>query len=55
MSFLRYTSDMVKKATQSKAKASVNRVDYYPNRVGLLVAAVAAVSLVILGLIAVYS
>jgi hypothetical protein len=45
---------MVKKSSPSKAKASNNsRVDYYPNRMGLIVATIAAVSLVILGIIAV--
>jgi hypothetical protein len=53
---VRYTIDMVKKAPQSKVKKSDNhRVDYYPNRMGLTVAAIAAITLVILGLIAVYS
>jgi hypothetical protein len=45
---------MVKKASQSTAKSSGNRVDYYPNRVGLAVAAIAAISLVVLGVVAVY-
>lgn len=47
---------MVKKSPQSKAKTSENpRVDYYPNRVGLIVATIAAVSLVILGVVAAYN
>ncbi|MET0980010.1 MAG: hypothetical protein ABWX90_02015 [Candidatus Saccharimonadales bacterium] len=46
---------MVKKAVQSQAKSSGNRVDYYPNRMGLIVAAIAAISLVILGVVATYA
>lgn len=46
---------MVKKTVQSKAKPSENRVDYYPNRMGLVVAAIAAISLVILGIVAKYA
>jgi hypothetical protein len=46
---------MVKKAVQSQAKPSGNRVDYYPNRMGLIVAAIAAISLVILGVVATYA
>jgi hypothetical protein len=53
---VRYTMDMVKNAPQSKVKKSdSHRVDYYPNRMGLTVAAIAAIALVILGVIAVYS
>lgn len=50
-----YTSLMVKKAVQSKVQTSEDRVDYYPNRMGLVVAAIAAISLVILGIIATYA
>ncbi|HEV7951840.1 MAG TPA: hypothetical protein VGO98_00485 [Candidatus Saccharimonadales bacterium] len=47
---------MVKKSTTSKTKATPNtRVDYYPNRMGLVVAAIATISLVILGIIATYN
>lgn len=50
-----YTNDMVKKSSSPKAKASNNtHVDYYPNRMGFVVATIAAVSLVILGVVAVY-
>jgi hypothetical protein len=51
-----YTWNMVKKSTTSKTKATPNtRVDYYPNRMGLVVAAIATISLVILGIIATYN
>jgi hypothetical protein len=45
---------MVKKVSKSTAKSSGNRVDYYPNRVGFAVAAIAAISLVVLGIVAIY-
>jgi hypothetical protein len=45
---------MVKKASHTTEKLTGKRVDYYPNRVGLAVAAAAAISLVILGAVAVY-
>lgn len=45
---------MVKKASLSQTKKSEHRVDYYPNRMALGVAAIAAISLVILGFVAVY-
>lgn len=49
-----YTGDMVKKSPHAKMKSpATHRVDYYPNRMGLVVATIAAVSLVILGIIAV--
>lgn len=46
---------MVKKASLSQTTKTENRVDYYPNRGALAVAALAAISLVILGFIAVYA
>jgi hypothetical protein len=46
---------MVKKTVQQKPKKSDQRVDYYPNRMGLAVAATAAVCLTLLGVIAVYN
>lgn len=46
---------MVKKTVQSQTRPSGDRVDYYPNRMGLIVAAIAAISLVILGVVATYA
>lgn len=47
---------MVKKSSQAKPKVpTTDRVDYYPNRMGLMIASIATVSLVILGIIAVYN
>jgi hypothetical protein len=44
---------MVKKSLPSEPTTpSARRVDYYPNRMGLIVATIAAVSLAILGIIA---
>lgn len=50
-----YTRAMVKKAPLSQTKKTENRVDYYPNRGALAIAALAAIILVILGFIAVYA
>lgn len=50
-----YTRTMVKKASLPQTKKTENRVDYYPNRGALAVAALAAISLVVLGFIAVYA
>lgn len=53
---VRYTESMVKKATKKVVKKSAvaEKVDYWPNRMSLAVAALAAVTLVLLAVIAVY-
>ncbi len=50
-----YTIDMVKKSSTSAPKKSTNKVDYYPNRMGLAIAAAAAVILVLFGVVAYYN
>jgi hypothetical protein len=54
---VRYTESMVKKATKKvvKKSASTEKVDYWPNRMSLAVAALSAVTLVLLAVIAIYS
>jgi hypothetical protein len=47
--------DMVKKSSTPHSKKTAAKVDYYPNRMGLAVAAAAAVILVVLGVIAYYN
>ncbi len=53
---VRYTEDMVKKSTKKAVKkpAPAEKVDYWPNRMSLAVAALAAVTLVLLAVIATY-
>jgi hypothetical protein len=53
-----YTKDMVKKAANSKKTSKTPRsqkVDYEPNKMTFAIAALAAVSLVLLAAIAVYA
>lgn len=47
--------DMVKKSSTSIPKKTAAKVDYYPNRMGLAVAAASAVILAVLGIIAYYN
>lgn len=52
---MRYTVVMVKQSTKKPIKKSPKVADFEPNKVSFAVAALAAVSLVILGLLAVYA
>jgi hypothetical protein len=49
---VRYTDIMTKKNTKKTLKAAVKAAEFEPNKMGFAVAALAAVSLVILGLVA---
>lgn len=53
---MHYTSDMVKKSTKATSKKSTaKKVDFEPTKMGLAVAALAAVSLVLVAVIALYA
>lgn len=45
---------MVKKQAKKSIKNLIKKVDYEPNKMGLAIAAVAAVSLVLFGLVALH-
>jgi hypothetical protein len=49
---VRYTEVMVKQSSKKTTKKTVQRVDFEPNKMGLAIAALAAVSLVLVAVMA---
>lgn len=52
---IRYTSSMATKKTMQKTKTNTKKVDFEPNKMGLAVASLSAVTLALLGVIVAYS
>jgi hypothetical protein len=52
---MRYTDNMATKKTTQKTKTNAKKVDFEPNKMGLAVASLGAVTLALLGVIVAYS
>lgn len=52
---IRYTDSMATKKPTQKSKTNAKKVDFEPNKMGLAVASLSAVTLALLGVIIAYS